>query len=68
MVEIPVRFVHMTEKAILVEHYGEEHWFPKSQIKCRYLECELEDGDEIEIGVPEWILRQKGISRYETHD
>lgn len=67
MIEILVRFVHMTEKAILVEHYGEEHWFPKSQIDCEFLACSLEAGDEIEIEVPDWLLKQKGIDRYETH-
>lgn len=65
--KITVQFVHGTEKAVLVEHFGEEHWFPRSQIRCPFLACELEAWDEIEIDVPEWLLKQQGIDRYETH-
>lgn len=49
----------VTEKAILIEHDGEEVWLPISQVS----EGEkYEEGDEdVTISITEWIAKQKGL-------
>jgi hypothetical protein len=48
-----------TDKAVLVEYEGEEHWIPRSQISDG---DELEKGDEaITVSVTEWWARRNGF-------
>jgi hypothetical protein len=49
----------LTAKAVLIEHDGEEHWLPLTQVNEP---ARLEVGDEgITIGITEWIASEKGI-------
>lgn len=53
------RIVRETDAAFLIEHDGEEHWIPKSQIADPDT---YEAGDEdVTVSVTEWIAKQKGI-------
>jgi hypothetical protein len=48
-----------TDKALLVEIDGDEHWIPKSQIDD---DSEVyQEGDEGELVVSLWIAEQKGL-------
>lgn len=48
-----------TDKALLVEIDGDEHWIPKSQIDD---DSEVyQEGDEGELVVSMWLAEQKGI-------
>jgi hypothetical protein len=58
--ELTVSFQHETERALLVTLHGEEVWLPKSQIKYADA-CAWEHGDEIEVLVPDWLARTKGL-------
>lgn len=55
-----VRCKCQTEKAILVEIEGEEHWIPQSQIDD---DSEVfSAGDEGTLVITEWIAEQKGLA------
>lgn len=62
------RWVHLdcvtvkkvTDKAMLLEFDGEEHWIPQSQISDPE---DYEEGDEgCSISISEWIAEQRGIA------
>ena len=58
MHKFDVTFIRETDMAILVEVEGDEFWLPKSQID--WLGC-AEEGDEIEVRVPEWLAEEKEL-------
>jgi hypothetical protein len=48
-----------TEKALLVEIDGEQHWIPQSQVDD---DSEVyKEGDEGTLVVSEWIATEKGL-------
>jgi chemotaxis protein histidine kinase CheA len=48
-----------TDKAILIEHDGEEYWLPLSQVAETH---RLHEGDiGTTVGISEWIAQKKGI-------
>lgn len=49
-----------TEKALLVDIDGEEHWLPKSQIHDDS-EVYAEGGEGVLV-ITEWIAEQKGLA------
>lgn len=59
MVYLDVVFQHETAKAVLVEYRAEAIWLPKSQAECEWFGRGLEPGDEIEVGVPLWLAKEK---------
>lgn len=56
-----VRIVKVTDNAALLEFLDadEEHWIPFSQIEDNGED--LEEGDETEVYLTEWIAKQKGL-------
>lgn len=51
------RFVRETDKAICVTQDDKNNfWLPKSQI-----EYELKDNGIVEVTMPEWLAREKGV-------
>ena len=55
-----VKGVRSTEKALLCEIDGEEHWIPQSQItENSEVWCE---GDVGKLVVTRWLAEQKGIA------
>lgn len=57
-VEIDVdRFVRETEKALLVEIDGEQHWLPKSQL----LDIDSDDNESGTVTVRHWLAVEKGL-------
>jgi hypothetical protein len=51
-----VQIIHRTERAVLINHDGEEFWIPLSQIEDS---DDLEAGDSgCEIRVTEWFARK----------
>jgi hypothetical protein len=59
-VYIDVEIKHHTEKAILVEVEGEEHWIPVSQIIWDETEVAAK-GDVGTMAITQWIAREKGL-------
>ena len=55
-VEVSGRFVTDTEKAVLVEVVGEEHWIPKSQIKRS-----VRNDKSIDLTISTWIAGKIGL-------
>ena len=58
-------FIAQTEKAILVkkESSEEQVWLPKSVLDFDILEMDtIQKGEEIEIGMPEWLAEEKGLT------
>ncbi len=54
-----VRALRATERAVLCEIDGDEHWIPKSQIDD---DSEVYDaGHEGDLVITEWIATQKGL-------
>jgi hypothetical protein len=53
------RIKKITDKAMLVELDGDDHWLPLSQVS----EPEtFEEGDEdVTVSITEWIAEQKGL-------
>ena len=51
-----VEFIRETDAAILVLFDFDEIWLPKSQIEWP---GGAEEGDEIEVHVPEWLAEEK---------
>ena len=48
-----------TDRAILCDIDGDEHWIPKSQISD---DSEVyQDGDEGDLVITEWLANQKGL-------
>lgn len=53
---------HATEKALLVEHEGEELWIPLSQIDGdSEIYAEHQVGEEGVLVVTDWLAEQKGL-------
>ncbi len=59
-VEIRATFLIGTQRAIHVEHNGEQMWLPKSQISG--LPMSLTQGQELSLTLTDWIARQKNIT------
>ncbi len=58
-IEIAVRVVRTTPKALLVDHGGkEEVWIPRSQISDY---CGDSEDTATSIFVPEWLAIEKGL-------
>jgi hypothetical protein len=54
------RCIRATEKAILVEIDGDQHWIPQSQVDA---DSEVwKEGDEGTLVVSDWIAEQKGLA------
>lgn len=60
-VELSVQFLSETEKAIRVDMGDGEgdQWMPKSI--CRMSEEDPDEGDFIEIFIPEWFALKEGL-------
>ena len=57
-------YINQTDKAILVSEDDPDEgiWLPKSQIEYDENEIDCADkGEEIEIGIPEWLAEQEGL-------
>lgn len=57
-VTIQVTVRRHTEKAIMVEHNGEDIWLPKSQIESRIPEA----GASGDLDISDWIAEQKNLT------
>ena len=53
-------YIKQTEKAIYVDYEGKHFWLPKSQIV--YDGTNYENGDDINIELPEWLLKKLDIT------
>ena len=49
------RIILKTERAVLVEINGREHWLPRSQVKITVSNLETR------VEIPAWIVRKNGI-------
>ncbi len=58
--EVDVVVKKTTDKALLCEIDGEEHWIPRSQ--CLDGTSVEDEGDEGSIVIPAWLARAKGIA------
>ena len=59
-----VTFLTQTDKAVLVEHEGEEFWIPNTQIDDDsevFVGCDLQRGEEGTLVCTTWIAEQKGL-------
>jgi len=57
--EFTCRIVHETEKAFLVDDgSGKEIWIPKAKV----LDFVDMPGDAVELTVPEWMAKEKGLA------
>lgn len=57
-------FIRQSNKAVLVEIDGEEHWIPESQIHDdseAFVGCDLDKGDACKLICSEWIAKEKGL-------
>lgn len=61
LVDISVLFVHQTDRAILVRETeaDEGTWLAKSQ--CEMSPSEPHRGEPVEITLPEWLAKEKGL-------
>jgi len=53
-----MEFIRETDMAILTLFEGTEYWLPKSQIDWIGA---AEEGDEIEVSIPEWLAEDKEL-------
>jgi hypothetical protein len=60
-IEVSVIFKHNTDNAILVSDGDNDIWLPLSQIECDEDLSAFEPGDDIELLMPEWLAKEKGI-------
>lgn len=51
-IDFDAEIVRETEFAWLLEIYGEEIWFPKSQV---------EDNEDGTFAIPEWLAQERGL-------
>jgi hypothetical protein len=58
-IEVAVTFKHITDRAVLVNDGDKDVWLPLSQVEYDF--CDTEPGEAIEIIVPEWIAKDKGL-------
>lgn len=58
-IEVAVTFKHITDRAVLVNDGDKDVWLPLSQVEYDF--CDTEPGEAIEIVVPEWIAKDKGL-------
>ena len=58
-IEVSVTFKHITDRAVLVNDGDKDVWLPLSQVEYDF--CDTEPGETIEILVPEWIAKNKGL-------
>jgi hypothetical protein len=52
--------VHATAAALLIEIDGSKYWLPFSQIEVDNM-ADLQPGEEIDIEIPDWLARAKGL-------
>lgn len=57
-VEVTGEIRHRTDKAILFWDGDKEVWLPLSQIED---ETVLDDGKTVELLIPEWLAKDKGL-------
>ncbi|MHB1099497.1 MAG: hypothetical protein ACYCZR_08080 [Burkholderiales bacterium] len=67
-IEVAVTFKHITDRAVLVNDGDKDVWLPLSQVEVNdggddesTFWGDLEPGQIIEIVVPEWIAKNKGL-------
>ena len=58
-IEVAVTFKHITNHAVLVNDGDKDVWLPLSQVEYDFRDTE--PGEAIEIVVPEWIAKNKGL-------
>jgi len=58
-IEVAVTFKRITDRAVLVNDGDKDVWLPLSQVEYDF--CDTEPGEAIEITVPEWIAKDKGL-------
>lgn len=58
LVSFQVTVVATTEKAVLVDYEGTEHWLPLSKIEC---DEGLEKGDLVTVEMPQWLVDRTGM-------
>ena len=59
MIDVTVTFKHITDRAVLVNDGDKDVWLPLSQIDYSFLDPE--PGDTLELLVPEWLAKEKGL-------
>ncbi len=58
LIDLTVIIRHSTERAVLVDHGGEEAvWLPLSQVEI----APNSDGKTVTLTLPEWLAREKGM-------
>ena len=55
LVDVTVTLKRETDKAVLVDHGGDECWLPKSLIEIE------QDGKAHIVTLPEWLAQEKGM-------
>lgn len=60
-VEVSVTYKHQTDRAVLVNDGEYDFWLPKSQVTIEGGEFPDEAGTAIEIELPEWLAKEKGL-------
>jgi hypothetical protein len=60
-VEVCVTFVRLTDRAVLVNDCAKGAWLPLSQIECDEDLSAFAEGDVLEMSLPEWLAREKGL-------
>jgi len=58
-VEVAVTFKYINDRAVLVNDGDKDVWLPLSQVEYDF--WDTEPGEAIEITVPEWIAKDKGL-------
>ncbi len=54
-------FLRATAAGVLVNIEGEDIWLPR--LKCEFEpppDC-MEEGDDCEVGVPQWLAKKEGL-------
>lgn len=61
MIDVTVTFKRATDKALLVNDGDRDIWLPLSQVKCDEDLRTADEGDVLELLVPEWLAKEKGL-------
>ena len=59
MIDVTVIFKRITDRAVLVNDGDKDIWLPLSQVDYHF--CDPEPGDTLELLVPEWLAKEKGM-------
>ena len=60
-IEVAVLFKRATDKAVCVSDGDKDLWLPLSQVECDEDLSAFEPGDDLELLVPEWLAKEKGL-------